>query len=145
MPIISYTIIHSCTIVALCIQARQLQKLKVIFSGVELKGCILTKNNKKSQKHWQGAWGYLICIHSSVLRLYPHLSSTWDSLLISMGHCSCTRVFLCCSGGQMSPITMAMCTVDESEVKCAGFLIEFYLNQIIYTEQAKDKLLMVDL
>lgn len=45
----------------------------------------------------------------------------------------------------MSPITMAMHTLDESEVKCVGFLIEFYLHQIIYTLQAKDKLLMLDL
>lgn len=45
----------------------------------------------------------------------------------------------------MSPMTMAMCTLDESEVKCVGFLIEFYLHQIICTEQPKDKSLMADL
>ena len=53
-------------------------------------------------------------------------------------------LFLYYSVGQMSPITMAVCTLDESEVKCVGFLIEFDLHQIIYTEPAKDKLLMVD-
>lgn len=46
-------------------------------------------------------------------------------------------LFLYCSVGQMSPITMAVCTLDESEVKCVGFLIEFDLHQIIYTSQPR--------
>lgn len=45
----------------------------------------------------------------------------------------------------MSSITVAMCAVDESEVKCVEFLIQFYLPQSISTEQAKDELLVVDL
>lgn len=45
----------------------------------------------------------------------------------------------------MSSTAMTVLTLDESEVKCVGFLIEFYLHQIIYTEQIWDELLMMRL